>query len=67
MPSLVIVFSLFGGESHCFMKLGGIHLRTFSHGKDKEARKITVNYGYGCSEIKTTKKWNGGGGGRILS
>lgn len=61
VPSLVIVFSLFAWESwHFFMKLGGIHLPTFSHGKDRGGGtgggKITVNYGYCCSEIKMTKK-----------
>lgn len=60
VPSLVIVFSLFAWESDTFSWNlgGGIHLQTFSHGKDEEGRekKITVNYGYCCSEIKMTKK-----------
>ena len=59
VPSLVIVFPLFAWESDTVLwNLGGESIsKTFSHGKDKEAGKITVNYGYCCSEIKMTKKW----------
>lgn len=37
------------------MKLRGIRLRTVSHGKDEGGGNMAVNYGYGCSEIKTKK------------